>query len=460
VTINGSGADTLKIFIGSGSFPMANAGMTAALADFGGLTFNSPSQRQSTSFAGRISGDLTGSVNAGIMNRFDVDGQIQAGVYGDVSGTTGFEIHAGSISSSGYLLCGSGNFRSITTTGDVLGPVEALAGDINAITIGGNLRDDMLALVGRIGVLNVDGSIGTPSSRVTIKARDRVQHVAADAIHANIEVTSTTNDLGWVQRIYARGDTGVDGDFTGSIKAMDLSMMTGGDAGITIAGDLDADLQFSGKVTRPIAVTGAFLSGRTIRMAEQLASSGTCTFGSGGLLGQIVINASNGSNAWSGDVTVGSTTLATIPHYSNLPSSFGGGAVGLVPYRIHGPACNPDNGGGAFDAPASVTVEYYGRLINLASGSETPMSIRRRSLTTNPPGSWTTVTGNYDYSVSGRTVTITPKSGFAFDVWYEYEVTPVAGELKCANTTAASDATAPDVYTGAYVFAVTEAEGP
>ncbi|MCC6284798.1 MAG: hypothetical protein IT439_05775, partial [Phycisphaerales bacterium] len=354
VTINGSGNSALKIFIGSGSFPATNEEMTPALHNFGGLTFNTPSQRIATSFAGRISGHLTGSVNAGFMYRFDVDGQIQAGVYGDESGGLGFEIHAGSISSSGYLLCGSGNFRSITTTGDVLGPVEALAGDITAVTIGGNLRDDVLALVGRIGVLNVDGSIGTPSSRVTIKARDRVQHVAADAIHANIEVTSTTNDLGWVQRIYARGDTGVDGDFTGSIKAMDLSMMTGGDAGITIAGDLDADLQFSGKVTRPIAVTGAFLSGRTIRIAEQLASSGTCTFGSSGLLGQIVINASNGANSWTGDVTVGSTTLATTPYYSNLPSALGGGAVGLVPYRVHGAASVPASGSTVLTDPASV----------------------------------------------------------------------------------------------------------
>jgi hypothetical protein len=79
-----------------------------------------------------------------------------------------------------------------------------------------------------------------------------------------------------------------------------------------------------------------------------------------GLHGQIIINASNTglpqAALWTGAVQVGETTggcpLLEIsptpssaewesPHYDGLSAALGGGAVGLVPFTLHGPNCTP-----------------------------------------------------------------------------------------------------------------------
>ena len=65
--------------------------------------------------------------------------------------------------------------------------------------------------------------------------------------------------------------------------------------------------------------------------------------GNNGLAGQVIVNAANASDTWTGAVTVGSsnTSLTTRPYYSNVSSTVGGGAVGLVPYLLYEPDCEP-----------------------------------------------------------------------------------------------------------------------
>lgn len=76
-----------------------------------------------------------------------------------------------------------------------------------------------------------------------------------------------------------------------------------------------------------------------------------------GLGGQIIINARHDSNPglWDGEARVLGTepdiTLAPesdqpdlAPYYDRRSSEFGGGAVGLVPYRLHHADCEPTNG--------------------------------------------------------------------------------------------------------------------
>ncbi len=57
---------------------------------------------------------------------------------------------------------------------------------------------------------------------------------------------------------------------------------------------------------------------------------------SGGLRGQVVVNAPNTDPlSWLGNVVVGTTTLGPVPAYGSTSTALGGGAVGLAPYRIH-----------------------------------------------------------------------------------------------------------------------------
>jgi len=64
------------------------------------------------------------------------------------------------------------------------------------------------------------------------------------------------------------------------------------------------------------------------------------------------------------------------------------------------------------------------------------------------------VTSNYTITVSGRVVTITPKSGQSFGPNFKYEIKPVAGRLSSKDV----DGT-PDVDLTPYEFDV-EAAGP
>lgn len=77
-----------------------------------------------------------------------------------------------------------------------------------------------------------------------------------------------------------------------------------------------------------------------IRIGRGLA--GNMSFPANGLQGQVIIDAEMVGAAWTGNVTIGSTTIShTNGIYTNLPSTLGGGAVGLAPFQLHETACTP-----------------------------------------------------------------------------------------------------------------------
>lgn len=100
-----------------------------------------------------------------------------------------------------------------------------------------------------------------------------------------------------------------------------------------------------------------------------------------GLRHQVVVNAHNEGGEWLGPVYLGtgSNRVSLQDSYANIPSTFGGGAVGEVPYKQHGPASNPaKNGvvlGGMIDPTSTqepppceqtilniLQVEFYGNI--------------------------------------------------------------------------------------------------
>lgn len=226
---------------------------------------------------------------------------------------------------------------------------------------------------------------------------------------------------------------------------------------LTISGDLNANVTIGTDLKNAMTIGGKLVAGKAIVIGAGTTAAGAISLGSGGLEGQVVINGLNGGASWVGDVTVGSTTLNTAPYYSNLPSAIGGGAVGLARYQIHDAACDPDNGGtvdvGLNPSFDEVNVEFYGPLMDVAGGDE-PVEIHRKNIAI-PEGDWINVTDDFDISVSGRVVTVTPKTGHVWDGWKVYRIKPRTGELKCLFVTGT-----PDVAADEYILYTVESAPP
>jgi hypothetical protein len=183
-------------------------------------------------------------------------------------------------------------------------------------------------------------------------------------VHISGDCTTTSSLVLARQQLIDAGGIIIDGEMRGVIEV-------GGDkmAPITINQGLTGTLTVHGNADDTITLVQGLRAGGRIRIDGDLVTNGTSTPGtiicqagpmagtisiggslkgaiqvpaSTGLSGQIIINANNSSPAgtWTNDVKVG--TFA-VPHgtYSTLSSSLGGGAVGLVPFRLYANDCAP-----------------------------------------------------------------------------------------------------------------------
>ncbi|MDZ4685220.1 MAG: hypothetical protein SH850_09025 [Planctomycetaceae bacterium] len=133
-----------------------------------------------------------------------------------------------------------------------------------------------------------------------------------------------------------------------------------------------ARIEIGGSVTNNAVYDEIDIAGDmagTIDIARSLAGQlkiGNAT----GLKGQVIINSDNltGANlgTWTGDVTVGTTTLGPKPSYTQSAASLGGGAVGLAPFRLYPVDCTPPH---SASPSASVLSSDF------ASTSNTPVKI-------------------------------------------------------------------------------------
>ncbi len=207
--------------------------------------------------------------------------------------------------------------------------------------------------------------------------------------------------------------------------------------------------------------------------------AGALNFGSStvkGLDGQVVINAGNGTGTWSGVVRVNGATgtaLAPVPNYSDRANTLGadadGGAVGVVPFKVHALASFPPTVGGvpgelrrwrSMSTPEAspctpgsypvnvVKIEHYGPISNAGTGVGL-VDIQRRC---DSQGTWTraeelssTIPGSaaslWDIQIlpgvggqPGRTLAIRPKELYRSTLATrggQFRVRPL-GDLKSA----------------------------
>jgi hypothetical protein len=225
-----------------------------------------------------------------------------------------------------------------------------------------------------------------------------------------------------------------------------------------VAGNLDANI-FAETIKRPVTISGAVLSGRTIQTNQDIKAEAPVTIGgaglqgkiivgtslagavtvpSSGLVGPIIVNATGDSGTWTGAVTVGSTTLGR-NYYTNTSASLGGGAVGLAPFHLHDTDCVPANGATVSAiADDEITLHFYGPVTY--SAGHVPVMVEYTPLVDGVApenATWADINDDFTFAVSStnpRELRIIADTFSDYARGSGYRVTPQRW-LKCAAVT-------------------------
>ncbi|NUQ51783.1 MAG: hypothetical protein HUU19_03705 [Phycisphaerales bacterium] len=358
-------------------------------------------------------------------------------------------------------------------TGSIVLPAHAAIGQssLDNTHVLGSIFGDIDISAGTLLRLTVDGDIGAPQAHSTINVRDNLYVLEAQNIYATVD--ANTEPGHWIGTFHTRGD------FKGTLSASELSAFNQQQIyqRFWIEGDLDADVLIAGQIHNysellpEVEIGGTIAAGRVFRTGNNLPLGAVLSVGPAhGLAGSVILNASNSSFGWVGDVKVDGITLSPTSHgapYYDVASSYlGGGAVGLVPYHLYVNDCSPVSSGSPgptlFDSAlnqrfngqhpnANIRLRFYGPVFAV------PDTTRPVRIEYNIGSSWIDISHHFYINVestaasTSREVEIHGGSGEAAFMPGEYRISPVAGRLKCAQTTAAS---APDVSDSMYYFNV------
>ena len=358
-----------------------------------------------------------------------------------------------------------GTIGRVLTDGDVVGTgvppvVESPSGSISRIQIGGDLLGDLSAPNGTILRVEVTGDIGSPASLVSISANGRfafagpIQLISASSIYADIDIPGDAQGQSELRRLETTGATSA-GDFVGSLNVGYVGFCQPGDLGISILGDLDADIDLTSIADRDIIVGGTFLPGRFVRYGTRLGvnpdkpqcSGFTARFivlAPQGLQGQVIVNASDTFGEWLDNVEIGTGAGQVIlgpsqaqpdqaPFYDRLSADLGGGAVGVVPFNVHPRDSEPDLSATLATPPDEVRIRHYGPIYGDGTGQV--LLIERSG---DGGQTWSDVSNQFSVAVDtspttfSRLLVVTPKVGQAFQAasMYRFNARPA---LRCAN---------------------------
>ncbi|MCC6970205.1 MAG: hypothetical protein IT434_08280 [Phycisphaerales bacterium] len=355
-----------------------------------------PGQTNQVSVQATIEGNLTGAVSAYRIYRIDAFGAINADVSQASTSASAvlYAIQAGADSSPNQAITSTissagGEIRLVSCTGDFTGSITAdgSSARIAELAVQGNLTGDATKVIyakdGTIGRINVTGyieyalrSLGEPN----IWCRYGIDSIEADSIKLakiSAEFNGNINDP---NQLHNDGRIKYLTTHTGECNAIIQASTIGASSqefGVFIAGDLTRELGYNNAgnyatngtwltITKPIYVGGS------VNVSSGAAMTIDCGFNSimyidqslyddihfrnaCGLAGQIIINAANNSGTWaSGDIVFygrksDSTwpetqrLQSTNPEYTQTSTDLGGGAVGVVPFKLHNNDCTPVN---------------------------------------------------------------------------------------------------------------------
>jgi hypothetical protein len=402
---------------------------------------------------GRVGGDLTGLVRVGEIYRLDIDGQIQAGIQADHAGLGPFWLYGGSMSTSGNANSPNDSIARVEMrSGNLAGSVSA-GGNIGDIVVAGDLlagnNNPDIYSGGRITKIEVGGKIGdaAANNQPVIVATSGIgtpySGIIADSIHADI----TTDDGNSIDNALWYLETR-DGNLSGSITARYINRHDPDQQyyGMIVNGDIDATIDITQNCDGRIRATGVLTQDAVIRIARDLNALAKIelAYGSGvdldALKGQVIINAEDGIGLWENDVVVDGTTLSwgvndDPGEYTQTAASLGGGAVGLVPFSTHRESCSPVHGIVKSGAPASITLQFYGPVVQQSVGTDMPVRVYRGDFGTGEHE--VDVTGDFavDMHPGGdrRKVRIVPDTK-QFKPKYRYRLAPITAGAGTGET--------------------------
>lgn len=335
--------------------------------------------------------------------------------------------------------------------GDILGQVLMSArpnGDstIEGLNVGGDILNDIRNTDGRIEFLNVGGDISglSPAPDVGIVASGGIGTITAANIIDVGFPGSWPDDPCTIDSIILSGGMLTGGNPTpGILEAPKIGQLT-------MAGDLETPI---------LIVSGGTGTKLNAEIGGSITSTGSITFPSGGLNGRVVVNAGLGSDTWTGNVVVGSTTLAPEPFYDNLPSTIGGGAVGEAPFSIHALASDPVAGSNIAFAnrpgPSNpIVLDHYGRVTFTPTAGKEPVIVSVRAC----GGSWRQLgVACYDAAIDSgnvRGLIITPTDDIpnGFEVLVEPAPTTTGDFVMLSNFIGGAASGAVDAYDYAFTI--------
>lgn len=332
-------------------------------------------------------------------------------------------------------LGGASPFR---VTGDVNGHLTAEPGrnglftpslgesQIVELVVEGDLLGDVRAGSGAIAIVEVDGTLGAPTSPVTVDSRLHMETIRAGAIYADIlpgDVGGQKSYLRFLETVTQNSETG---DFIGTIDVTELGQFATDDQdGINIRGSFgSASTPSIVMVEEPLGLDPTKIIARIGNFQSPTpGGSNPSDFYSrfelpvNGVVGKVILNPENNGGVWDSDARLiaGSVTLSAAD-FAEIPSTFGGGVVGTVPYTRHAEWSSPEDGGtitirqndptSIVDPPPcqdlspTIFVRTYGRVYK--SGSGKPLRVQKFVTTMSGPD-WEDVPNQSDYTVTMAT---------------------------------------------------------
>lgn len=296
---------------------------------------------------------------------------------------------------------------------DVLGPIVATTPSnpvrgIVAIEAGRDIAGPLLAEHGRIEYVSAGRSLGASGAPMRIRAAYGIGTLECDSIAAlDVDLRSSTGH-GTLSRLHAPAVEGI-------------VMVDSIDPSATPALDV---LSFDGI----LCIEGA-LSGQdpVIRIGEQ------------GLAGQVIVNAADSGGSWTAPIELGTPSgngyvQLQGPAYASTPAELGGGAVGVVPFRMHMSGCAPLSGSVVeIDGSSSLVaaLRWYGPV---AWPEGAPLDIDRRA--SDGATGWEPVPAVHflylhDPVDSTQLLVESAAAGLGFVPGWEYRLRP-NGNLLCA----------------------------
>jgi hypothetical protein len=355
---------------------------------------------------GDFNGDIT--VDAGRLRTLTVGGNIGSATVTPTIKTFNFiqNISADAIwadiiveSSTGAL---DGNFWHFTTTvGDFNGSIQSgninhsyafgggfsVAGDWNAdVTLGEDVRT-AITIAGDITA----GSTWDVSGELITAKTTGMEDPFKGALTVNGDLLGNlTFGLNMRGPLVVVGDLGSNAlvDIGGSVQ----NGTNGWTGSMTVQGQLLGSMTMDGGLGGPVAINNAGGSGDP----------------AGALVGQIIINGANGTDEWDSDITLGTVSPIVLgpnqtgshdaPFYDELSANIGGGAVGLVPFELHGLDSTPIDGALLLGTHSltEVRIRHYGPItLDQTGGLAVKIERRTSFYPSSGGGPWIDVSGDH-----------------------------------------------------------------